>query len=77
MFFFWSLFNCSFQQDIAEKRNGSIDKIKQPNSDEISKIIIKTSHNKTKLTVEKKEFNLHDDHDSFFRTNSQQVKTNR
>ena len=63
----------SFQKDIATKRHGFINKIKQPNSDEISRIVIKTYQNKTKLTLEKKEFNLHDDHDSFFSNNVQQV----
>jgi hypothetical protein len=37
------------------------------------KIIIKNAQDKTNLTVEKKEFNLHDDHDTFFATDSQQV----
>jgi inositol-1,4,5-trisphosphate 5-phosphatase len=59
-------------EDIAKKRFCSIDKIKQGDGNEICKIIIKTAQNKTKLTIEKKEFNLHDDHDSFFSTDSQQ-----
>ncbi|CAF1160220.1 unnamed protein product [Rotaria sp. Silwood1] len=62
-------------QHIAEKRDGSIDKIKKKDSDELSKIIIKTAQNKTKLTIGKKEFNLHDDHDSFFTIDSQQFLT--
>lgn len=60
-------------KDIAATRNCVINKIKQANSDEVSKIVMKNSQNKTKLTVEKKEFNLHDDHDSFFTENIEQV----
>ncbi|CAF1439723.1 unnamed protein product [Rotaria sordida] len=59
-------------QDIVEKRAGSVDKIIKKDSDELSKIIIKNTQNKLKLTIGKKEFNLHDDHDSFFSTDSQQ-----
>ncbi|CAF3535670.1 unnamed protein product [Rotaria socialis] len=59
-------------EHMVEKRDGSIDKIKHSDTDEISKIIIKNSQNKTKLTIGKKEFNLHDDHDSFFSTDSRQ-----
>ncbi len=61
------------QQHISEKRHNLIDKIKVDNSDEIAKIVIRDEDNKPKLTIEKKEFNLHDDHDSFFNTNTQQV----
>ena len=57
-----------------EKRNGSIDKIKQGNTDEICKIIIENAQNKKRLLIEKKEFNLHDDHDTFFSSEIQQVK---
>ncbi|CAF0952281.1 unnamed protein product [Adineta steineri] len=56
-----------FIQNIVEKRNGLIiDKIKQANNNEISKILIQNAQNKIELTIEKKEFNLHNDHDSFF-----------
>jgi inositol-1,4,5-trisphosphate 5-phosphatase len=58
---------------ISEKRHNLIDKIKVDNSDEIAKIVIRDEDNKPKLTIEKKEFNLHDDHDSFFNTNTQQA----
>lgn len=51
-----------------------IDKIKDDQSDEIAKIIIRNEDNKPKLTIEKKEFNLHDEHDTFFNNKSQQVK---
>lgn len=57
-----------------EKRNGSIDKIKQGNSDEISRIVIKNEDNKMKLTIEKKEFNFYDDHDLYFGTDHEQVR---
>ncbi|CAF1616835.1 unnamed protein product [Adineta ricciae] len=62
-------------QNFMEKRNGSIDKIKQGNTDEICKIIIENAQNKTKLLIEKKEFNLHDDHDTFFSSEIQQFQT--
>ncbi|CAF4136726.1 unnamed protein product [Rotaria sp. Silwood2] len=62
-------------QHIAEKRDGSIDKIKKSDSDELSKIIIKNAQNKAKLTIGKKEFNLHDDHDAFFTIDTQQFRT--
>jgi len=62
-------------EDIATKGDGFINKIKQPNSDEITKILIKNSQNKTKLTVEKKEFNLHDDHDDFFSNDLEQFRS--
>ncbi|UJR28749.1 hypothetical protein I4U23_009976 [Adineta vaga] len=61
-------------QNILEKRNGSIDKIKQDNSDEICKISIENSANKTKLTIEKKEFNFHEEHDTFFSNDIQEFQ---
>jgi hypothetical protein len=35
---------------------------------------MKNARNEANLTIEKKKFNLHDDHDSFFTNNSEQVK---
>lgn len=61
-------------QHIAEKRNGSIDKVKQTNSEEIARVIMKNDDTKMKLIIEKKEFNFHDDHDLLFGTDHQQVK---
>ncbi len=63
----------SSQQHLTEKQYDLIDKIRDDNSDEIAKIVIKNKDNKPTLTIEKKEFNLHDNHDSFFNTNTQQV----
>ena len=68
-----SFIHSIFLQHLSEKRNHLIDKIKDKNSDEIAKIVIRNEDNEPKLTIEKKEFNLHDDHDSFFSTNTQQV----
>ncbi|UJR20820.1 hypothetical protein I4U23_023931 [Adineta vaga] len=62
-------------EHIAEKRHDLIDKIKEKNSDEIAKIIIRNEDNRPKLTIEKKEFNLHENHDSFFNTNINQAHT--
>ncbi|CAF2157491.1 unnamed protein product [Rotaria magnacalcarata] len=59
---------------ISEKRSDLIDEIREENSDEITKMIIKNEHNIPKLTIQKKEFNLHDNHDSFFNTNTQQAR---
>ena len=36
-------------------------------------MIIKNENNKPKLKIKKKEFNLHDNHDSFFHINTQLV----
>jgi len=60
-------------EHISEKRHDLIDKIKDDNSDEIARIIIRNEDNQPKLTIEKKEFNLHDNHDSFFNTNTKQA----
>ncbi|CAF0925367.1 unnamed protein product [Rotaria sordida] len=62
---------CRLVEYISEKRHDLIDKIKEENSDEITKMIIKHENNKPKLTIQKKEFNLHDNHDSFFHINTQ------
>lgn len=45
----------------------------EANGDEIAKMIVKNEENKPKLTIQKKEFNLHDNHDSFFNINTEQV----
>ncbi|CAF3406094.1 unnamed protein product [Rotaria sp. Silwood1] len=65
---------CRLIEYISNKRNDLIDKIKEENSDEITKMIIKHENNKPKLTIKKKEFNLHDNHDSFFNINTQQAR---
>lgn len=62
-------------QHLSDKRDDLVDKIKQDNSDEISKIIIRNEDNQPKLTIEKKGFNLHDKHDEFFNHNTRQVRT--
>ena len=54
-----------------------IDKIKEDESDETAKIIIRNESNKPRLTIEKKGFNLHDDHDAFFNNRTEQVGTSR
>ena len=51
-----------------------VERIKDKNSEEIAKIIIRNEDNKPKLTIEKKAFNLHDKHDSFFNTNTKEVR---
>jgi hypothetical protein len=61
------------QQHISEKRSDLVDRIKDKDSEEIAKIIIRNDDNKPTLTIEKKAFNLHDRHDSFFNTNTKEV----
>ncbi|CAF4048797.1 unnamed protein product [Rotaria sp. Silwood2] len=63
-----------FVEYISEKRHDLIDKIREENGDEITKMIVKHENNKPKLTIKKKEFNLHDNHDSFFNINTQQAR---
>lgn len=62
-------------EHLSDKRDDLVDKIKQDNSDEISKIIIRNEDNQPKLTIEKKGFNLHDKHDEFFNHNTRQANT--
>lgn len=57
---------------MADQQNHFIQKIKEENSDEIGKIIIR-KNNQPKLTIEKKGFDLHDEHEEFFNVNTQQV----
>ena len=64
-------------QFLADKRVDLIEKIKEANSDEIEKIIIRNEDQQPKLTIGKKAFNLHDQHDSFFNVNVDQVTSER
>lgn len=72
--FFFFIYDCNyFDQNIIEERNASIDRIQKPDSDEVSRIILTADENQTKLIIEKKEFDFHDDHDTYFIDNVQKV----
>jgi len=64
-----------FIEFLADGKSDRIEKIKDEKNDEIDKIIIRNDDQQAILTIGKKIFNLHDQHDSFFNVNVDRIRT--